>query len=147
MPPCWNCNADVALGLFSGRRYNTVIDAHAGEVQVLRAVQKLFCQLKVNLAAAAGMITLDDAKLALQQFLRGRHLLVVVDDVWDPCIPGLFQAADCQLLVTAQQLNMGLSDCQAVNLTPQMIHDSGVAPAILDAHNIDSRELVSMYCC
>ena len=70
-------------------------------------------------------------------------MLVVMDDVWDEQIPLLFWNADCQLLVTAQQRNLGPCDWQAVNLTPQMIHDSGVHAAILDAHNISCRELVS----
>ena len=110
---------------------------------MLQAVQKLLCQLKLRPAAACGQTTLEDARVALQQWLAGRHMLVVMDDVWDQRIPGLFQAADCQLLVTAEQRSMCLSDWQAVNLTPQMVHDSGVAAAILDAHKISSRELVS----
>ena len=107
-------------------------------------MQKLLCQLKVRVAAAAGMMTLDDAQLALQQWLRGAHMLMVMDDVWDPCIPGLFQAADCQLLMTAQQLNKGRSDGHPVNLTPQLIHDSGVANAILHAYSSYRTELVSI---
>ena len=111
---------------------------------MLQAAQKLLCQLKLVSGAAAGMTTLEDARVALQQWLRDRHMLVILDDVWDTRIPGLFTAADCQLLVTAEQRSVCLPDTwQAVNLTPQMVHDSGVAAAILDAHNISREELVS----
>ena len=110
---------------------------------MLQAVQKLLCQLKLRPAAACGQTILEEAKVALQQWLVGRHMLVVMDDVWDQRILGLFHAADCQLLVTSEQRSMHLPDWQVVNLTPQMVHDSGICAAILDAHNIGSRELVS----
>ena len=110
---------------------------------MLEAVQKLLHQMQLTPAAAAGMTPLEGAKVALQRWLRERHMLVFLDDVWDQRIPELFQAASCQLLMTAEQCSVRLPDWQAVNLTPQMVHDSGVAAAILDAHNISTTELVS----
>ena len=109
---------------------------------MLRAVRKLLCQLNLRTAAAAGMTTIEDAQAALHDWLRGRQMLLVMDDVWDQGIPRLFQAANCQLLVTAEQRSMGPLDWSAVNLTPQMVHDSGVAGAIVDAHNMSSMEMV-----
>ena len=102
----------------------------AGDAPVLRATQKLLYQLKLR--PYGEKTTLDDARVLLQQWLDGRRMLVVMDDVWDQRIPGLLQTADCQLLVTAQQRSMGLTGWQDVNLTPQSVHDSGVATHLVD---------------
>ena len=108
-----------------------------------QAVHGLLCQLKCLPVAGASSTALGEAKVKLQQWLHGRRMLVVLDDVWDQRIPELFQNADCQLLVTAQQCTVWPNASETVNLTPQMVHDSGVAADILNAHNKSSRELVS----
>ena len=123
--PCRHRNASVVWQCMISK-----FGVCAGEVPVLRALQKLLYQLELR--AYGAKIMLEDARVILQQWLHGRHMLVVMDDVWDRRIPGLLQTADCQLLVTAQQRSTGLSGWQVVNLTPQLFHDSGVASHLVD---------------